>query len=86
MTYAIVKVINGAYSIHAEGFTEVASAKVSYHGLCQTLWNAPDVLSAEVAIVDENLDAVEGYKEFISHEPTPQPEPEPESEEPTEES
>lgn len=80
MTYAIVKVINGTYSIHAEGITNVASAKVTFHGLCQTLWNAPDVLSAEVAIMDENLDAVEGYKEFISHEPTPQPETEPEPE------
>lgn len=69
MKYAIVKVVNGTYTIHAEGFADVASAKVSYHGLCQTLWNAPDVLTAEVAIVDENLDAVEGYKEFISHEP-----------------
>ena len=70
MKYAIIKVINGSYSIHAEGFTDIASAKVNYHGLCQTLWNAPDVLKAEVAIVDEQLDVVEGYKEFISHEPT----------------
>lgn len=77
MTYAIVKVVNGSYSVHAEGFVDVAAAKVSYHGLCQTLWNAPDVISAEVAIVDENLDCVEGYKERISH-PIPTPEPEPE--------
>lgn len=69
MKYAIIKVINGNYSVHAEGFTDVASAKVNYHGLCQTLWNATDVLTAEVAIVDENLDAVEGYKEYIHHEP-----------------
>lgn len=79
MRYAIVKVVNGNYSVHAEGITDVANAKVTFHGLCQTLWNAPDVITAEVAIVDENLDAVEGYKEFISHEPTPQPEPEPEA-------
>lgn len=72
MKYAIVKVINGSYSIHAEGFTDVASAKVSYHGLCQTLWNAPDTVTAEVEIVDENLDAVEGYKEYIHHEPSVQ--------------
>ena len=69
MKYAIVKVINGNYSVHAEGFTEIASAKVNYHGLCQTLWNAPDVITAQVAIVDEQLDVVEGYKEFIHHEP-----------------
>ena len=70
MKYALVKVINGSYSIHAEGFTELAGAKFNFHGLCQTLWNAPDVITAEVMIVDENLDCVEGYKEFIHHEPT----------------
>lgn len=69
MKYAIIKVINGNYSVHAESIMDVANAKVNFHGLCQTLWNAPDVLTAEVAIVDENLDAVEGYKEYIHHEP-----------------
>lgn len=68
MKYAIIKVINGAYSIHAEGFTDVATAKVTYHGLCQTLWNASDVVKAYVMIVDEQLDVVEGFKEFIHHE------------------
>lgn len=79
MKYAVVKVINGSYSIHAEGFTELAGAKVNFHGLCQTLWNAPDVITAEVMIVDENLDCVEGYKEYIHHDvvvtPTPVEEP-----------
>ena len=71
MKYAIVKVINGNFSVHAEGFTEIASAKVNYHGLCQTLWNAPDVITAEVVIVDEQLDIVEGYREFIHHDAEP---------------
>ena len=75
MKYAIIKVINGNYLIHAEGITDVNAAKVQFHGLCQTLWNATDVITAEVAIMDENLDCVEGYKEFITHpEPTPEPE------------
>lgn len=75
MKYAVIKVINGSYSIHAEGFATVEAAKISYHGLAQTLWNAPDVLTAEVMIADENLDTVEGYKEYIHHEPTaPAPE------------
>ena len=73
MKYAIVKVINGNYSIHAEGITDVKAAKVSFHGLCQTLWNAEDVETACVMITDENLDVVEGYKEFISKvEPEPE--------------
>lgn len=67
MKYAIIKVINGNYFVHAEGITDVNRAKVSFHGLCQTLWNAPDVITAEVAIVDEQLDVVENYKEFIHH-------------------
>lgn len=87
MTYAIIKVINGSYSVHSEGFTDLSKAKVDYHGLCQTLWNAPDVITAEVKIVDENLDCVEDYKEYITHEPVyvaPEPEPTPEPEEDTE--
>lgn len=74
MNYAILKVINGTYAIHAEGITDVNSAKTNFHGLCQALWNAPDVLSACVMIVDEHLDVVMGYKEFIYHEPAPEPE------------
>ena len=72
MKLSIIKVINGNYFIHAEGITDLAAAKTQYHGLCQTLWNAPDVISAYVMIVDEQLDVVEGYREFIHHEPTPE--------------
>ena len=71
MKYAIIKVINGNYFIHAEGITTIEAAKVQYHGLCQTLWNAPDVITAMVMIVDESLAVVEGYKESIHHEPAP---------------
>ena len=76
MKYAIIKVINSNYFIHAEGITDIASAKVQFHGVCQTLWNAPDVTTAYVMIADEQLDAVEGYKEFIHHEAVTTPEPE----------
>ena len=68
MKYSIIKVINGNYFIHAEGITSLEAAKVQFHALCQTLWNAPDVVSAYVMIADEQLDAVEGYKEYIHHE------------------
>lgn len=76
MKYAIVKVINGNYAIHAEGITRLESAKTNFHGLCQTLWNAPDVITATVKIVDENLDCVEDYREFIRHDQTEQEVPE----------
>ena len=67
MKYAIVKVINGNYFIHAEGFTTMEAAKANYHALCQTLWNAEDVITAYAMIVDEQLDCVERYKEYIHH-------------------
>jgi hypothetical protein len=67
MKYAIIKVINGNYFIHAEGITDLANAKTQYHGLCLTLWNADEVLSAYVEIVNEQLDVVDGYKEYIHH-------------------
>ena len=70
MKYAIIKVVNGSYSVHAEGITTIEAAKVQFHAVCQTLWNAADVNTAMVMIADENIDAVEGYKEFIHHEAT----------------
>lgn len=73
MKYAIIKVINGNFFIHAEGITDENNAKMQFHGLCQTLWNAPDVITATVEIVDEKLNTlpVGNYKEFISH-PVPE--------------
>ena len=65
MKYAVVKCVNGNYAIDAEDITDIASAKVSFHGLCQSLWNAPDVVTASVAIVDEKFYIVEGYQEKI---------------------
>ena len=68
MKYSIIKCINGNYFVHSEDITDLANAKVQFHSLCQTLWNAPDVITAHVMICDEQLDVVEGYKEHIYHE------------------
>ena len=68
MKFAIIKSINGNYFIHAEGITDVDNAKVQFHGLCQTLWNASDVKTATVAIVNEDFAIVENYIEHIKRE------------------
>lgn len=70
MKYAIVKVVNGSYSIHAEGITAIENAIMQFHGVCQTLWNAQDVITGCVMIVSENLNCVDDYKEIIHHEAT----------------
>lgn len=67
MKYAVLKCVNGNYSVHAEGITDISHAKVIYHGLCQTLWDAQDVITGCVTLVDENFFLVESYKEIISH-------------------
>ena len=66
MKYAIVKCINGNFTIHAET-DNLKQAKVNYHGLSQTLWNADDVITGSLAIVDENYSVVEPYREYITH-------------------
>ena len=63
--FAVIKCVNGNFEIHAEGFTDLAKAKVSFHGLCQSLWNADDVITASVIIVNENFYEVTGYHEVI---------------------
>lgn len=68
MKYAIIKCVNSNYSIHAEGIETVEAAKKQFHGCCQALWNDSSVVTAHVMIADEQLDPVEGYKEFIHHE------------------
>lgn len=69
MKYAIIECANGNYFIRAEGITALESAKTQYHARCQALWNAPDILSACVMIVNEQFDRVGDYRELISHEP-----------------
>lgn len=82
MKYSLVQVSNGNFSIVAEYGENKQGAFVGFHDRCKILWNATDVLSAVVAVMDENLDVVEGKKEYISHPaPAPEPEPTPEPEE-----
>lgn len=67
MKYSIIKCINGAFIVDSE-HGELTQAKVRFHAICQTLWNAQDVVTAKVMIVDEQLNCVEDYREYIHHE------------------
>lgn len=71
--YAIIKCINGAFTIDAE-YGELEKAKVRFHAVAQTLWSADDVKTAKIEIVDEQLNCVEDYREFVHHDPEPEPE------------
>lgn len=66
MKYYVVKSANGNMAIVSE-WTDVDKAKVNYHDVCKTFWNAPDVIIGYVAILDSSFEVVEGYKECITH-------------------
>lgn len=71
MKLSIIQCVNGSFSVVAEGMTTEQAALVAFHDRCKILWNAPDVITGEVAILDEQLDVYHGCKELITHEPTP---------------
>lgn len=76
MKYAIVTVTDGNFLVRSE-WSDKDAAKVKYHTLAAALWNDKSFSEGYIAIVDSNLDVVEGYREFIKHPIAP--------EEPTEE-
>ena len=65
--FAVIKNINGTFTIDSE-WSDKTKAVVKFHSVCQTLWNGEDVVTAKVEIVDEQLNVVDGYAEFIHHE------------------
>ena len=71
MKLALVKCVNGNFSIVSEHGENAQAAKVAFFHQSEILWNAPDVITGTVAIVDEQMDVFEDYKEHIYHEPTP---------------
>lgn len=74
MKYAIIKSTGGNFAVHAEGYTDIPSAKVAFHQLCAALWNDPNTKKATVKIMDEQLDCAENCREFINKEQTNEPE------------
>lgn len=65
MKYAIAVVSNGNFRIAEEGFTALNSAIVRFHHICETMWNASDVETGCVMIVDEKMQGINGYYELI---------------------
>ena len=67
MKYAIIKIVNGSFSIDSEWTDNIQGAIVKFHSVCATLWNEETVETATVEIIDSQGDVAQGYKEFISH-------------------
>lgn len=67
MKYALIQCVNGNFSILSEHGENLQAARVAFHDRCKILWNASDVITAQVAIIDSNLSYVDGRIEEISH-------------------
>jgi hypothetical protein len=73
MKYSVIQCVNGNFSIVSE-HSDVDKGIVKFHDVCKNLWNASDVVTARVNLVDENYFVVEGrYTEFIDRTPEPEP-------------
>lgn len=67
--YALINCVNGNFSVHSEHATKDAGI-VAFHQRSASLWNASDVITARLNLVDENLYVVDGrYTEFIDRTP-----------------
>lgn len=71
MKYAILVNTNGSNIVKEEGITDISNAKARWHYWCNVYESAKDVKTATVMLADENLDAVEGKKEYIFHKEEP---------------
>jgi hypothetical protein len=67
MMYAVIKVVDGNYSVHTEGHTDINDARHSFYSYCAALSKDEGFQTATVMVVDENLDKVEDYKAFFSN-------------------
>lgn len=67
MKYVLIQCVNGNFSVISEHGDNLKAAKVAFHDICRILWNADDVITGTVAILDEQLNVAEGKIEYISH-------------------
>ena len=67
MKYAVVKCVNGNFTISTEHEENKQGGIIAFHNLSAALWNASEEVEAVVKLVDSNLDTVDGYAEYISH-------------------
>ena len=73
MKYSLIAVTNGNFAVKSEHGENKQAALVAFHQLSASYWNAPDVTTAMIKVVDENLDTVDGKMEYITHEPVVAP-------------
>ena len=67
MKYAIIRCTDTNFAVHGE-YPSLEAAMIAFHQFSAALWNDKTTEKSTVKIVDEQLDCVEDYREFIHHE------------------
>ena len=65
MKYDVVQKVDGNIVIVSSWTDNKVGAKQAYHERLKLLYSDKDTTSGVVAILDDNLDVVDGMKEFI---------------------
>ena len=65
MKYDVVQKVNGNIVVKSTWEDNKSGAIKAFHDVCSALWADAETTSGVVAILDDNLDVVEGKKEFI---------------------
>ena len=68
--YAVLKIVNGNFTIDSEWGASLQGAIIQWHDVCKILWNAKDVITAYVKVINEQGNQIEEYGEFIHHDVT----------------
>jgi len=68
MKYAVQQCVNGNFSTVSEHDNDLQGALVKFHQVAANLWNTPNVLTANVRIIDEYQNTVMNKNEDIKHE------------------
>lgn len=61
----VVQKVNGNLTIVSTWADNKNGAKQAFHERCKLLYSDPDTTTGIVAILDDNLDVVDGMKEYI---------------------
>lgn len=63
--YDVVQKVNGNLTIVSTWVDNTNGAKQAFHHQCELLYSDTDTQAAVVAILDDNLDVLDGNKVFI---------------------
>lgn len=64
----VVQKVSGNLVIKSTWTDNPNGAKQAFHDVCKLLYSDKDTTSGVVAILDDNLDVFEGFKEYIRKE------------------